>query len=106
VRRAHGPDQTVSGGGAHDQVDVVGHQAVGPDLHVAPPRLRGEQVAVDLLFAVLKEDRLAPVAPLGDVMRQSRGDDAGEAGHGAPHSMIGTKPEHISARAVEHAAGG
>lgn len=64
-----------------DQMDVVGHEAIGPDLHAASTGLLG-QIAVDLLVAVFKEDRLAAVAPLGHVMRQSGHDDAGEAGHG------------------------
>jgi hypothetical protein len=53
-----------------DQVDVVRHQAVGPDLHVPSPGLFGQEIAIDLLISILEEDRLTPVAPLGDVVRQ------------------------------------
>ena len=64
-----------------DQVDVIGHEAPGPDLDARPLRLFGQQVAIDLLIPVLEEDRLTPIAPLGHVVRKTRNDDAGEASH-------------------------
>jgi hypothetical protein len=54
---------------------MVGHQAVGPDLDAALAGLFGQQVAVDLLIPILEEDRLAPVAALGHVVRKA-GDDS------------------------------
>jgi hypothetical protein len=41
----------------------------------------GSSSAGCALVTVLEEDRLAPIATLSDVVRQSRNDDAGEAGH-------------------------
>ena len=37
---------------------------------------------MDVLIAVLEEDRLAPIAALGDVVGQVGSYDAGEPGHG------------------------
>ena len=64
-----------------DQVDVVGHEAIGPDLDTPAPDLFRQKIAVDLLVAVLKENRLAPVSTLGDVVGQSGNNDASETGH-------------------------
>jgi hypothetical protein len=44
--------------------------------------LLGQQIAIVLLVAVLKEDRLSPVSALGHVVRQAGKDEASEAGHG------------------------
>ena len=54
------------------QVDMIGHQAVRPDGDAGLERLLGEQIEIDLMIAVLKEDGLAPVATLGYMMRQPR----------------------------------
>ena len=69
-----------------NQVNVIGHQTVGPDVHSGANGLLGKQVAIDLLIAVLEEDRLATIAALRNVMRQARNNDAAQACH-AP--MIG-----------------
>lgn len=47
-----------------------------------PPR-RDETHALHRSKAdsILEEDQLAPIAPPGDVVRQSRNDDAGKSGH-------------------------
>ena len=57
------------------------HQAIGPYLDAGLDGLLGQEVAVYLVIAVLEEDRLAPVAALGDMVRQTRDDDAGETRH-------------------------
>jgi len=44
-------------------VNVVGHQAISPKLDFDPAHLFGQMVEIDLLVAVLEEDRLAPIAP-------------------------------------------
>jgi hypothetical protein len=63
-------------------MDVVGHQAIGPGLHPAPPGLLGQEVALPILVALLEKDRLSPVTPLDDMVRQTENDDASETGHG------------------------
>jgi hypothetical protein len=82
MRFAHRKAQRRLVGRSEHEVYVVGHQAIGPHLHAAPGRLLSEQIAIDLLVAGLEEDRLAPDAPLGHMMREAGDDDASEAGHG------------------------
>ena len=64
-------------------MDVIGHQAICPDLDARLLRLFGEKIAVYLLIAVLEEDGLAPVAALCYMMRAVGHDDASDARHGA-----------------------
>ena len=59
-----------------NQMDVVGHQAVGPHGDTGLQRLLGQQVKVDFVVAVFKENGLAPIATLRDMMRQPRNDDS------------------------------
>ena len=63
-------------------MDVVGHQAIGPDLDAEATAGFGEPIAIERIVAVLEKDALAPVAALGHMMRQAGDDDAGDAGHG------------------------
>jgi hypothetical protein len=62
-------------------VYVIGHQAIGPHRNAGFSCLLGQQVEIDFVVAVLKEDSLAPVAPLSDMMRQPRDHDASESSH-------------------------
>ena len=62
-------------------MNVIGHQAVSPHLHPGFAHLLRQKVEIDLLVAVLEEDRLAPIASLRHVVRQARNDDASEARH-------------------------
>ena len=71
----------------HDEVNVVGHQAVSPDLGPAPPRRRADQIQIGPVVVITEEDLFAAVAPLGDVVSQVRNDDTGQAGH-APTSSV------------------
>jgi hypothetical protein len=73
-------------------MDVVGRQAAPtPALHSRFPQLFRQPVDIDLLVAVLEEDRLAPVASRRDVMGESRDDNAGETGHRAPEYISNIK---------------
>lgn len=71
-----------------DQMDVVGHQAVCPDLDARLQSLFGEQIEVDFVVAIVKEDGLAPVAALRDMVRKPRYDDASESRHGKTIAFI------------------
>ena len=42
-------------------------------------------------FLVLKENDPAPVAPLGDVMRKAKDDNASDAGHGGNLKRLGVR---------------
>jgi hypothetical protein len=58
VRFADGVAQTRLVARHREDVNMVGHQAAGPDLHVPPHRLSGQQIAIHVLVAVVEEDRL------------------------------------------------
>jgi hypothetical protein len=62
-------------------MDVVRHQAIGPDLHRRLAAALGQEVAIELVVRRLEEHRLAAVAALGHVMREARNDDAADARH-------------------------
>ena len=58
--------------GHENEVHVIGHQAIGKHVRPAAAAGLGEESAV--LRIVLVEERLLPaIAPLGDVVGQSRG---------------------------------
>jgi hypothetical protein len=63
------------------EVDVVGHQAIGPHLDRGLAALLGEEIAIERVVGRFEEDRLTAVAALGHVMRMAGDDDTGEACH-------------------------
>ena len=52
------------------------------------PRGVAQQIEIELIIPILKKSPLAPVAPLGYMMRDAGDDDSGEAGHGVGCSGI------------------
>ena len=68
-------------GGHEDRMNVVGHQAPGPDLDPGRPALAAEDVAVKGVILVLEKRPLSTIAALRHVMWDTGNDDAGEAGH-------------------------
>ena len=64
-----------------DEVDVVWHQAIGPDLRTRALSRLAEQVEVELVVAVLEEGLLPAIAALGDVVGIAGKHEAGEACH-------------------------
>jgi hypothetical protein len=81
MRFGEGRAQAIRRRWRHDEVDVVGHQAIGPDLRLGPSRRAGDQVKISQLVIVAKEHRLPPVATLGHVVRQARNDHSSKARH-------------------------
>jgi hypothetical protein len=81
VRRAERAGQTVRRAQRQNEVDVVRHQAIGPNLNLRPAHLFGQDVAIDVLVSVLEKDRLAPISPRGHVVRATGSDNAGEPSH-------------------------
>ena len=81
VGLADGPRQGVFAGGDGDQVDVVRHQAPGPDLDPALVAPFGHQGEIGPVVVVAEEGLLATITPLGDVMGDAGGYDAGDSGH-------------------------
>jgi hypothetical protein len=61
------------------------------DIDIALKGLFGQEVAINLLTPVLEEDRLAPAAPLGHLVRNAWDGDPGVVGY--RWSRIGTKRE-------------
>ena len=78
---AHRAAQAVSLFRRRDQVDMIGHQAIGPNRDARLARLFGQEIAVDLVIAILEEDRFTPIPPLSDMVREAGDDRAGEARH-------------------------
>jgi len=67
-----------------------------PYVNFRLPRLSGQQVQIDFVIAVLKKDRLAPVATLGNMMRKPRNHNssqASQAGTIAPRA--GNRYHHV-----------
>jgi hypothetical protein len=78
---AEGPAKAVRVGGNDDRVDVVGHQAIAPDLDPrALGRLR-EEVEIERVVGLLEEGLLPTVAALGYMMRQAGDDETRKTSH-------------------------
>ena len=81
---AEGAPQAVRVAGRGDDVDVIGHEAIGPHFDAGAGRGLGEEVEVQGIVAVLKEVAFAAVAALGDAGE----DESGEAGHGRGYGGV------------------
>jgi|UPI000562B63A hypothetical protein len=64
-----------------DEVNMVGHQHPAPDLYASGATMMGQEIAIERIVIIAKEGLRPPVAALGDVMWNIRGDDASETGH-------------------------
>ena len=64
-----------------DEVNVVGHQAIGPDIEAALLAMLAEQLEIEPVVVLTEENVLAPIAPLGDVMRDARNHQPCQACH-------------------------
>lgn len=71
VRLTEGKPQAGGIGGREQEVDVVRHQAPGPDGHVVAPAPSGEEFVGQRVVGGAEEGRLTAVAPLGHLMRDS-----------------------------------
>ena len=69
-------------------MDGVGHLAIGPDLDAELAAGFAEPVAIDGEVVVAEENPLAPISPLGHVMREAGKDDARDAGHAAKRYRV------------------
>ena len=66
-----------------DDMDMVGHQAISPNLRAGPSGGICEQIGVEDIVAILEERLLPAVAALGHVVRVAGRHEAGKASHGA-----------------------
>ena len=64
-----------------DQMDVIGHEAPSPDFDIAGAARAGEEIAIERIIIGTEERLLPAVAALGDMVRDVRNDDPGEASH-------------------------
>ena len=81
VEGVQGLAQGIGGPGDADEMDVVAHQAIGPDGESELGRAFAEHVKVAAVVRVLIEDRLAVIGELEHMMGISGGDGAGDAAH-------------------------
>ena len=81
MHRRQRPAQAVGVGRHQNQMHMIGHQAPRPHLHAGRAAVLPEQIAVERVIGVAEERARAAVAALGDVVRVTGNDDAGEAGH-------------------------
>ena len=95
---AEGPAQSILVARDRDDVDVIGHQAIGPDRHLRSRGCFGEQVEIERIVPIFEEHPLAPVAPLGDVVRNAWKDDAREPGHSGRLATFGREYKGVIAR--------
>ena len=81
MRLAQRAPEAVLVAGREDQVHVVGHQAIGPDLDARVGAMGGEKLAIEPVVLVA-EERLQPaVAPLRDVVGMPRNHDSCQTCH-------------------------
>ena len=65
--------------GHGDEVNVIRHQAVAPNREALLCTVVPEQVQVERVVSIFKEDSLATVAALGDVVGDAFQNDAGDS---------------------------
>ena len=68
-------------GRAEDEMDVVGHQAVGVEGHRVSRPIQGEPVEVSLVVAVAEEYRFSAIATGDDVVEEPRTEHAWRPTH-------------------------
>jgi hypothetical protein len=72
VRFGKGRPQPVRVRRRHDQVDVIGHQTIGPDGCAGAARCGGDQTPVEAIVVGREKHGLAPITALGDMVGQVR----------------------------------
>jgi hypothetical protein len=73
VRFANGMAQSIRIGRHSDQMDVIGHQAVSPDVNTVLPAPMRHQISIGLIVPIIEESLLPPVASTG-LCSESRAD--------------------------------
>jgi len=81
VGQPHSAGQGVGTGRNRKKVDMVGHEAVGPDLQAVGDGVLAQEAKVAPPVFVAEEDVFPAVAPVGDVVRKSDRDRARETSH-------------------------
>jgi hypothetical protein len=81
MRLLHGPAESVFVLGDENEMNVVRHQAVRPDVNIESVTPFGQQGFVFQKIGSSKEGLLTTVSSLRDVMRDSGDDDSGHFRH-------------------------
>ena len=81
MRLAERPAQRLRAIRDEDEMDVVGHQAIGPDGDALLAALARQEVAIEFVVLVGEKHPLAPIAALRHMMRKAGDNEAGDAGH-------------------------
>jgi hypothetical protein len=68
--------------GDEDEMDVVRHQAIGPDGDALLAALARQQVAIEIIVIFAEEHALAPITPLRHMVGKAGDDKSGDAGYG------------------------
>lgn len=98
VRKPDALRQGVASGGHGEQMHMVAHQAIGPNLNTKAPGTLAQHLQVKAAVIICKKDLRAQIAPMGDMMRAAWKNYAGAAWHRveivvrelAESSVIGT----------------
>jgi hypothetical protein len=61
--------QSIRTGGHSDQMDVIGHQAVSPNVNTVLPAPIRHQIYIGLIVTIIEESLFPPIASLGDMVR-------------------------------------
>jgi len=75
------PGQGIFSLGDTNKMDVIGHKAVGPDIHTVSRRVLCKPAEVALIIDFSFEYRLVVVPPLYEMVRVANDDRSGETGH-------------------------
>lgn len=78
-RRPQGIDMI----GNKDEVHVIGHEDIAPHRYAMRRTLCFEEVQIGCIVGILEECLLAPIAPLGDMVRDAGNDIASQTCHSA-----------------------
>ena len=75
------PSEAILRIGHGDQMDVVGHQAVGPDFDAASPAPLGHKSEIRPVVVLAEEGLLSAISPLRHVMGVARHNDTCDSRH-------------------------
>ena len=81
MRVREGAPQPVSIGRDDDQMHVVRHQAIAPDLGLGLDRRFREQVAIQRIILIIEEGRLTSIAALRHMVREAWKHQTGKSRH-------------------------
>jgi hypothetical protein len=81
MHRCERAPQPVDIGRHQNEMHMIGHQAPGPHRDIGRAAVFRQEIAIERVVGIVEEGARATVAALGDVVRDTRDNDAGETGH-------------------------